>query len=172
MPYDFVRPGIYTIDCNESLQVLLHEIKQKCIEDNLMFEFYYSLIINTFIMTLLTGIPHDIWQNTEIDQRIVRTLQYINKNIESKIENNDLAQIANMATNSFSRIFKLQMGETIQQYVFKRRIEKARLMLHHSNESIDNIAAECGFCDRHHFTKVFKNMVSMSPAYYKKHLKL
>lgn len=169
-PYDGVVPGIYVIQVNPSLLYLINQIKEYCITEMNAFIFSPSLLINSLVIQLLTKLPATIWPTTEIDGRINKVILYIDQNLNKRIENGKLAEITNMSTNSFARLFKQHMGETIQYYIFKRRIEKARLMLHHSNEDIDNIAYECGFCDRHHFSKIFKVYTSMSPAYYKKNI--
>jgi AraC-like DNA-binding protein len=170
MPYDGVIPGIYIIPVNPQLLSLVNSIKNICRTDMNAFTFEPTLLINSLISQLLTSLPSTIWPIAEQDVRINKVVRFIDRNLNKRIENNELAGIANMATNSFARFFKQNTGETIQYYIFKRRIEKARLMLHHSYESIDTIAAECGFCDRHHFSKIFKIYTSMSPAYYKKNI--
>ena len=170
LPYDFIQPGIYSVDVNVSTAPLIEALKKKCIDNSISFDFKTCLHIHNLIIYLLSNIPNDIWQNGEMDQRIIKCMQCIQKNTHERHTNESLASMANMATNSFARLFKTNTGESVQQYILKRRIEKACILLHHSNESIDNIAHECGFCDRYHFSKAFKQILSMSPGYYKKHL--
>jgi transcriptional regulator GlxA family with amidase domain len=40
--------------------------------------------------------------------------------------------------------------------------------MHHTSDSVDSIAMNCGFVDRQHFSKVFKQVMNISPAVYKK----
>jgi transcriptional regulator GlxA family with amidase domain len=97
-------------------------------------------------------------------------LQFIKENLNGDLQNCTLAAMVNMSTNSFARLFKENTGESVQQFIIRSRIEQARLLLHHSKKSIDTIASECGFCDRHHFSKIFKQCLDMSPGYYKQHI--
>jgi AraC-like DNA-binding protein len=75
-----------------------------------------------------------------------------------------------MATNSFARLFKSLMQQTVQQYIQQKRIEKAIKLLHYSYMEIGEIASECGYYDRHHFSKVFKKQTGLSPARYRHRL--
>jgi AraC-like DNA-binding protein len=172
LPFDFAKPGVYEIPVNEQLISLLKSIKERCILKHDEFDFVSTLHVNNLIINILSLLPRSIWQNIEIDKRILMCLQYIRSNLSIPLYNKSLAEQSNMATNAFARLFRLNTGESIQQYTVKCRIEKAREMLHHTNLSIDNIAFECGFCDRHHFSKAFKNVMLMSPGYYKRHLTL
>ena len=81
--------------------------------------------------------------------------------------NDDLAAQAAMAPNSFLRLFRTEMGLTLQRYVQKVRIEKALMEMHNTNMSIEQIAMECGFSDRHHFSKVFKQVTGMPPGQFR-----
>jgi AraC-like DNA-binding protein len=97
-------------------------------------------------------------------------MQHIEKHFSDNINNDKLASNANMAVNSFARLFKNSTGISIQQYIIRTKIEAACNLMHHSNKTIDEIAFDCGFSDRHHFAKIFKKVMNMNPAYYKKRL--
>ena len=169
-PLDFVRPAVYTVDCNESSSLLLDRIKDSCIAEGSVFSFTDCLLIKHLILQQLASLPAGVWQFGKIDQRIFQTMQDIQRNPLEKVSNEGFAGRVNMAANSFARLFKANTGTSIQQYILKIKIEKACNLMHHSNKSIDEIAADCGFSDRHHFSRVFKKIMNTSPAYYKKHL--
>ena len=170
LPFDFVKPGIYTMANNEKYNYYLKNIKQHSIYGGNVHDFKSSMLIHIFILSVLEQLPNSLWFNDDMDKRIMNSLQYIRNNIDGELSNTELAKQANMATNSFSRLFKENTGESLQHYVIKSRIENACLLLHHSDKSIDIIASECGFCDRHHFSKIFKQQIGMAPGYYKNHV--
>jgi AraC-like DNA-binding protein len=58
-------------------------------------------------------------------------------------------------------IYKKLISYLPAEPIDKHRIEKARLMLHNRYESITTIADESGFCNWHHFSKIFKIYTSM-----------
>ena len=73
-----------------------------------------------------------------------------------------------MATNAFTRLFTDELDISPQRFVKKKRIDKACVLLHHFDYSIDRVASETGFSDRYHFSKIFKQITGFSPAKYRK----
>jgi len=62
-----------------------------------------------------------------------------------------------------SRAFRRACGETLGEYVRRRRVEEADRALH-SDLSLAEIAAQAGFSDQAHFTRVFRRHFGMSPG--------
>jgi transcriptional regulator GlxA family with amidase domain len=60
------------------------------------------------------------------------------------------------------------MGISPQRFIKKCRIDKACIMLHHSQDSIEDVAHQCGFADRYHFSRVFKSLTNISQAKYRR----
>jgi AraC-like DNA-binding protein len=169
-PYDFVKPGVYAIVNNDFYSDLLKKIEMNCINGGDTFDFKSSMDIHLLILSILAKLPKELWMKLDMDNRILLCQQYVQNNLQADLSNSKLASLAYMATNSFSRLFKENTGESVQQYVMKSKIENARLLMHHSDKSIDSIASECGFCNRHYFSKAFKQIVGMSPGYYKQNV--
>lgn len=169
-PLDFVKSGIYCFDCDEKILDLLKTIKKSCIDEYSAFQLTDYLMIQQLIILILLKLQPDIWKFGNIDYRIFNAMRHIEKHLNEKISNEDLADQANLAINSFARLFKLSTGITIQQYILKKRIEKSCDLMHHTKKTIDEISYDCGFSDRYHFSKIFKQVMGISPAYYKKHL--
>ena len=73
-----------------------------------------------------------------------------------------------MHTNAFIRLFRSEVGRSPQAWYMRRRIEEACRLLHHSDLSIEQIAERTGFCDRGHFTRVFRTLRRIGPATFRK----
>jgi transcriptional regulator GlxA family with amidase domain len=73
-----------------------------------------------------------------------------------------------MSVNAFARLFKEQTAYSPRKYLVRMRVEKACNLLHHSELSIEQIAAACGFADRYYFTRVFTQNMHTSPGAYRK----
>ncbi len=167
IPYDLVNPGIYEVDASPDFKQTLEAITAECIDLKIgSFSSHFKII--SLITGLLIRLPENIWIQTNIDSRIKNVVTHISKNFDKNLQNNELSKISNLATNSFARLFKSNLGESVQSFIKKVRIENALLLMHHSNLSIDTISFRCGFSDRYHFTKSFKQVVGISPAAYKK----
>jgi transcriptional regulator GlxA family with amidase domain len=106
------------------------------------------------------------------DYRILQVLSHIESNLDGELSNSSLADHARLATNAFNRLFTEEVGTSPQKYVKKKKIDRACSLLHHSNYSIEKVAAETGFADRYHFSKIFKIHTGLSPARYRKQFRV
>jgi len=168
-PLDFAQTGIFTVSCTSELGDLIEKIKISCIEDT-HFDLLECFRIKQLINSCLLNIEENIWNVAAIDQRILVAMRTIERNFNQGISNAVLANTANMAVNSFSRLFKTNTGFSVQQYIAKTKIEFACNLMHHSHQTMDEIAYSCGFYDRHHFSKTFKRQMKVNPSYYFKNL--
>lgn len=105
----------------------------------------------------------------EIDYkvRINKVFQYIDKNLESKLSLDTVSEIACFSPFHFHRVFKLMTGETLNEFVTRRRIEKSVLDLLHKESSISEISHAYGFSDNSAYTKAFKKYYGISPTEFK-----
>ena len=168
--HDNLKPGIYTFPVEQVQISLINSIKKEIIKDFRQINFAATLQINTLIFSVIESTLPEFWQIRRVDPRVTLILNYIESHTGEKLTNPELASKANMASNSFLRLFKENTGSPLQEYIQRRRIEKASVSLHHSSESIDDIALKYGFCDRYHFSKTFKKVMKISPAKYKQKL--
>lgn len=65
------------------------------------------------------------------------------------------------------RWFREQTGQTPRQFLLELRVREACLQLLYTPQSIEEIAAATGFCDRYHFSRVFRQIRGLSPAAYR-----
>jgi transcriptional regulator GlxA family with amidase domain len=124
-------------------------------------------MVHGLIIDLLAHIPEDSWEARFLDPRIVRVIDFIELHADKYRANEDLAQTARMATNAFIRLFRQNTGISPQHFIMNKRLDKAGILLHHGEKSIEQIAEECGFCDRAHFAKLFKKYRGTGPAEYR-----
>nr|WP_199076105.1 AraC family transcriptional regulator [Pedobacter sp. ASV19] len=170
-PLDFVRSGIHEIQFDERNKSALEQIKKACISETIT-SFQEGLRTKQLVADCLLQLPAEIWDSGNIDHRILKSIKFMEANFKRKITNDQLADAANMATNSFARLFKTSTGTATQQYILKLRIQASCNLMHHTNKSLDEISYECGFSDRHHFSKIFKKILKVTPSDYKKQLKM
>jgi len=102
----------------------------------------------------LPCMPDDLLQVTDL----------IHRAPHSDLSNPFLAASAGMSVERFIRIFRTHTGTTPAAYVAAARIRRAEEMLALTKKSIDEIAAKCGFPNRHYFTRVFSKQAGCGPA--------
>jgi AraC family transcriptional regulator len=104
-------------------------------------------------------------------ERQRRVLDFIEKNISRPIRLEDLAATAALSPYHFVRLFRKSVGTTPVRFVWQRRIEHAKMRLHHLEIPIGEIASDCGFSSQSHFTTVFKRKMGITPMEYRQQAK-
>lgn len=100
--------------------------------------------------------------------RINRVFEFIDKKLESDLSLNTVSEIAFFSPFHFHRVFKFVTGETLKEYVTRRRIEKSALDLLHKNIAVTELAHKYGFSDNSSFSRAFKKYFGTSPTIFKK----
>jgi AraC-like DNA-binding protein len=170
-PYDRIDSGVYEITIGQIEEELLRRVENNRLEEPNVIGLPANMQIVGLVLSALQRLPTNLWNIPETDKRILKTIRYIDKNISRQLNNKELSEIANLAVNSFARLFRESMNHSVQQYIRQRRIDQSILRLHHSDLSIDEIATQCGFYDRHHFTRIFSKQTGISPGVYRQRMR-
>ena len=166
-PFDNVLPGIFKVELTDYLKERLIYLTERLKIENNDFKMTFNLKLQSFIKEAISNLGPELWKTINIDDRVLTVHRFIEARIDEKLSNSELADIVNMAPNSFARLFKEEMNITLHNFIQKKKIAKACELLEYSNESIESISHNLGFSDRYHFSRVFKSIIGISPATYK-----
>ena len=106
---------------------------------------------------------HQVYQ-----KRINAVINHINDNLDRSFSLDELAQIAHFSSFHFHKIFVAVVGESVNFYTNRVRLEKAARMLKFSPSPIAEIAYDCGFSSPATFSRSFGKYFSVSPSSYRK----
>ena len=101
---------------------------------------------------------------------LVRVVERLNEEFTGGLTSESLAAEAGVHPVHLAAVFRTFHNETIGDYVQKRRITLAALLLQDNEIPLTEIAYECGFADQSHFTRVFKRRVGMTPGAFRSSL--
>lgn len=101
-------------------------------------------------------------------ERLRPLFSYLEENCGNSIQIKEAAKICRMSESHFMSIFKEVTGLSFLKYLNYYRVEKAQLMLTHTDVSMKNLCQEVGFCDQSYFGMVFRKTVGMTPAEYRR----
>jgi len=105
------------------------------------------------------------YHRDEYIARINRVIDYIEKNIDRDLTLTTLADVANFSSFHFHRIFRALVGETLNSYIRRVRVEKAASQLiYNPGKTITEIALDCGFSGSASFARAFKEYHGMSAS--------
>ncbi|MDQ2928823.1 MAG: AraC family transcriptional regulator [Caldimonas sp.] len=75
-----------------------------------------------------------------------------------------LAAQAGAHPSHLCRVFRARYGETIGEYLRRRRVEESVVLLAAGDLSIAEVAAACGFADQSHYARLFKRRFGSTPG--------
>jgi AraC family transcriptional regulator len=99
---------------------------------------------------------------------IQRTLDYIERNMDQQITLEQLAEIACFSPFHYHRVFQAMAGESVMNYIRKRRLTSAAEKLFFTEDKVIDIAISVGFQYQESFNRAFKKVYGVSPKQYRK----
>ena len=99
---------------------------------------------------------------------VSKICEHIKENINTKIKLEQISEIVNYSHSYISRTFNKQMGMNINTYINKTRIEISKNYLLKSEKSITEVARMVGFDDPAYFSKVFSNLIDITPQEFRR----
>ena len=95
--------------------------------------------------------------------RINRVLDYIELHLQEALTLERLADVAHFSPWHFHRVFCAMVGETLNRFIARVRIERAMQRLAaNPDRSITEIALDCGFSASQTFARAFREHVGMT----------
>lgn len=149
---DIIMPGGVTCPLNDKWKairfLLLEELSAGAGGDTVAKLFYY------FLPNMLKKQAPD-------------SVAYVDAHFNEEIDIETLARIENYSTTYYREWFRKETGQSLLEYIRKRRMERAKELLVTTNLSIMQIACEIGYSYESSFIKVFKGQENLSPNAYR-----
>ncbi|AOZ93693.1 response regulator transcription factor [Paenibacillus crassostreae] len=98
---------------------------------------------------------------------VKKTQEFAEKNLHDDVSLRALATHANLHPTHLSKIYKIETGEGISDYVFRLRMERACHLLKTTDKRIYEVGKEIGYLDSAYFIKVFKRQFAVTPQEYR-----
>ena len=148
-----------------------HPTLIQSIAHNDQFPFYTIVETKGILLQLFSRFIEKAGIKQEIkDKRIIKVVRYIRENINRNFNIDELTSVCYLTNDHFIRLFKKEMQCTPIQYINRKKIEKAQLMLIISDKSIKDIAYDLSFDNLSYFYRLFRKMTGIPPNRYKENL--
>lgn len=99
-------------------------------------------------------------ENREI---IIEAKRYIKNNLDKAISVCNIAEKLYVTPTYFSRLFKNSTGEGCNNYIIRKKIEKAKELLKTTTMKVGKIADVVGYKDTNYFSLTFKKQTGLTP---------
>ena len=107
------------------------------------------------------------WQNPE-RQRLMPVLQFIQDHLAVPLDRKHIADVAGLSVPHLHTIFVKAFGSAPMEVLRRERMQHASQLLHWSEFSIAEVAAQCGFEDQYYFSRAFKRWEGVPPSVYRR----
>jgi YesN/AraC family two-component response regulator len=104
----------------------------------------------------------------DLPKEIAEAMAHIDCNFRDDVSLESVASCVSMSASYFSRMFRQEVGVNFLQYLTKKRLEYAKLMITQTDSSMLDIATKAGFREQNYFGKVFKRYTGLTPLEYKR----
>lgn len=96
---------------------------------------------------------------------------YLKENVYNTLSLSEICGHFNMCRSNLCKIFKEETGKSVIDCYIELKIAEAKLLIREGSLNITQIAEKLGYSGIHHFTRIFKSRVKISPSDYAKSVK-
>lgn len=106
--------------------------------------------------------------STHVTVRFIKN--YVKTNIGNDLSLSQISEVTGYNPAYLSRLFKEQTGETMNQYITRKRMDHISQLLQKPELSIQQVMELSGFTTRAYFSQFIKRETGMTPRNYRNHL--
>ncbi len=111
----------------------------------------------------------DSMRTKKSNKLVDQALEYIGEHLcDSSLTLKTIAKKVYANESYLSRVFKQELGESLIEYITRKRIEHSINLLNTTDLKVYEIAEKVGFADSHYFSICFKKQVGVTIKEYKK----
>lgn len=99
---------------------------------------------------------------------VVRMVRHIVENITDPLSAEDIAKVVGLHPNYATNLFTKVMQISVQKFVIRMRLIRARSLLFDGSLSISNVAFQAGFVSQTQFYEHFRRAYGMTPSQMRK----
>lgn len=107
---------------------------------------------------------HKCRTNPRLTPHIRKCCDYIERNLDKKIQAKDLAALVGYTEYYLTRKFKEETKFSVNDYIKFARIDRAKVLLRSTPLSVQEISEQLGFGTRNYFSRVFQEIVGCTPG--------
>jgi AraC-like DNA-binding protein len=132
---------------------------------------HISFCLQYFLASIKYLPQYRIVKTRQEDDCVRRSMLYMKEHLEEKLTLAAIAGQVGYSVSRYSALFSAQTSFSPMVYYMQLKIQRACSYLQFSDLKIKEISYRLGFFDPFHFSKIFKNVMEISPQEYRKRYK-
>lgn len=110
----------------------------------------------------MRGEPY-LWRR-RMNGHVGRGLAFLACNYRHAPSLDEMSRAVCISPSRLAHLFRAETGKSPKEYLARMRVEVAKRALLESQEKLDSVAEQLGFCDAPHFSRVFRRYVGLWPG--------
>ena len=123
-----------------------------------------ALLLDSFVLELVGAIAKFESPEKAAPRWFGRVKERLHEGFRDRLRMRDLAHEAGVHPVHLARVFRQIENRTPGEYQQRLQVRAACELLRDPEWPLASIAAECGFADQSHFTRIFRRMIGTTPA--------
>ena len=150
-------------------EILANKLFQGKVSDFLLEQSSRSVEDFMIYISYLVDVSLDYMEFITSQKSVVKTIcEFIDQNYQENITRTNLAKIVYLSPDYIARIFKKETGNSLVNYIIKKRVEIAKDLLINTDLPVHLISDKVGYGNYSYFTKIFKKETNYTPVDYRK----
>lgn len=133
---------------------------------------YANSSLARFLATFNNAVYNPNPVDAPSDDPISRTITFMKENLSRSLTLDELSEIAGMSASHYSAVFRAKVQSAPISFFTFLKIQEACRLLENTLIRINEVAYQIGYTDPYHFSRVFTNVMGVSPRDFRKLRKL
>lgn len=139
---------------------ILSHVEMSFNMDNIV---YANSSLARFLATFNNAVYNPNPVNPAGDDPISRSITFMKENLSRSLSLDELARIAGMSASHYSAVFREKVQSAPINFFTFLKIQEACRLLENTQLRIKEVAYQIGYADPYHFSRVFANVMGVSP---------
>lgn len=149
---------------------LLDELHQRCLEEKFRNDVFSKHTLEGLAQALFCLIVRAAEKkvSSHDDYRLEKARSIIGSHFSESLRIRNLAQAVGMSESHFRQRYQLTFGRGPKEEIIRLRIYKAQDLMRTTDWKLAEVAAKCGFCSEHEFSRIFHKHVGLAPGLWRR----
>ena len=119
----------------------------------------------------IAGMSRDLRSSSDRDPRFAKlasVIAHMRAHYDEPLRIGQLVARTDLSLSSFERLMRSLLKVSPRQFLTRLRVEAATERLRDTDDTLGQIALDCGFCDQSTFCRQFKAIAGMTASHYRK----
>ncbi len=150
---------------DDRLLALARLVADECGAQTPLHDLYGDSLICALFIAFAGIQPKQICHKGHLSAHHLRkAIEFLEDNYDEPVRLAELASLTGLSPAYFCHVFKLTTGMPPHRWQMRVRVNRSKHLLENPDRSLSSIAAETGFSDQAHFTRVFRKFTGTTPA--------